>query len=112
MLDRDQGNHSEFYSVSVLGRLDKFSHWGSATGVMPLLQFCRCPRRFLLELLAQCPPGQWLSTASLVAHLKKHHRYFLIPEKPRFESKYDTKKERYGNFHEGTEPWGQGTRSP
>ena len=57
-------------------------------------------------VLRDCPPGQWLSTASLVAYLKEHQRYFLIPKQPRFKSKWDEKQGRYGNFYESKEPWG------
>jgi hypothetical protein len=63
-------------------------------------------RRFLLGVLAECPSGQWLSTAALVEHLKKHHRYFLIPAKPRYKHEQDSRSGRYGNFHESKEPWG------
>ena len=105
LLKQDQGSGSEFYQQSVLGRLDGFSQWGSATGVMPTLDFAAA-RRFLLELLAKCPTGQWLSTGSLVQYLKKHQRYFLIPQKPHFKTKWDTDQGRYGNFHESKEPWG------
>lgn len=108
LLSRHQGSDSEFYSTSLLGRLDKFYTWGAATGVMPLLDFT-VARRFLLDLLAECPPGQWFSTTSLVEHLKKHHPYFLIPEKPSFKTKYDAQQGRYGNFQERKEEWGKGT---
>ena len=100
-----QGSASEFYRPSVLGRLDGFNPWGSAIGVMPTLDFAAV-RRFLLGLLAECPSGQWLSTASLVEHLKKHHRYFLIPAKPRFKNEWDARYGRYGNFHESKDAWG------
>lgn len=100
-----QGPASEFYRRGVLGRLQEFNQWGSATGVMPTLDFVSV-RRFLLRLLAECPSGEWLSTASLVEHLKKHHRYFLIPAKPRFNTVYDARLGRYSNFHESKETWG------
>ena len=100
-----QGGVNEFYQASVLGRLDGFSAWGSATGVMPSLDFAAV-RRFLLGLLAECPTGQWLSTASLIAHLKKNHRYFLIPRKPHFKNTWEAKQGRYGNFHESKDRWG------
>jgi hypothetical protein len=108
LLSRRQGGDSEFFAVSQLGLLNKFSTFGSATGVVPLLDFAAA-RRFLLELLAQCPPGQWFSTASLIGHLKKQHRYFLIPEKPRFKNKYDAERGRYGNFAERDDLYGRGT---
>ena len=73
---------------------------------MPTLDFAAA-RRFLLNLLAECPPGQWLSTASLVEHLKKHHRYFLIPKKPQYKHPRDAQGGRYGNFHESKkDAWG------
>jgi hypothetical protein len=100
-----QGSASEFYHRGALGRLDGFDQWGSAIGVMPTLDFLAV-RRFLLGLLAECPSGQWLSTASLVEHLKRRHRYFLIPAKPRFNNEYDASRGRYGNFHESKEAWG------
>ena len=73
---------------------------------MPMLDFAAI-RRFLLGLLAQCPTGQWLSTASLVAHLKKNHRFFLIPKKPQFKNTWEKQKGRYDNFHESNKDrWG------
>jgi len=105
LVHEGQGSASEFYRRGVLGRLDGFDQWGSAVGVMPSLDFAAV-RRFLLRLLAECPTGQWLSTASLVEHLKKHHRYFLIPAKPRFKYEHEAKSGRYGNFHESKEAWG------
>ena len=106
LLKDHQGSESEFYSTSVLGRLDGFSTWGSAIGVMPTLDFAAV-RRFLLGLLAGCPTGQWLSTVSLVAHLKENHRYFLIPKKPVFKNKWEAEQGRYGNFHESKKQWGE-----
>jgi hypothetical protein len=100
-----EGSASEFYCRGVLGRLEGFNQWGSAIGVVPTLDF-PAVRRFLLGLLAECPSGQWLSTASLVEHLKNHHRYFLIPAKPRYKNEYDTRSGRYGNFHESKDTWG------
>jgi hypothetical protein len=105
LLSQGQGCASEFYHRGVLGRLDGFNKRGCAVGVMPTLDFSTV-RRFLLGLLAECPSGEWLSTASLVEHLKKHHRYFLIPAKPRFKNAYDAGYGRYGNFHESKETWG------
>jgi hypothetical protein len=106
LVDQGQGSASEFYRRGVLGRLDGFNGWGSAVGVMPTLDFPAI-RRFLLGLLAKCPPGQWLSTASLVEHLKNHHRYLIIPAKPQFKNAHDTRSGRYGNFHESKDAWGR-----
>ena len=97
------GRNNEFYDTSVLGRLSGFSTWGSATGVMPGLDFARA-RRFLIEILQSCTPGVWYTTASLIRYLKEHHPFFLIPEKPKYRYEQDAEKGRYGNFHEG-ERW-------
>jgi hypothetical protein len=105
LVHQGQGSASEFYRQSLLGRLSGFHFWGSAIGVMPTIDF-PAVRRFLLGLLAECPSDQWLSTSALVEHLKKHHRYFLIPAKPQFKTEYDTKAGRYGNFHESKDKWG------
>ena len=105
LIRQGQGSASEFYRRSELGRLDGFNHWGSALGVMPMLDFTAV-RRFLLGLLAECPSDLWLSTSSLVDYLKKHHRYFLIPAKPGFKNARDSSSGRYGNFHESKEEWG------
>jgi hypothetical protein len=105
LVRQGQGSASEFYRQSVLGRLDGFNQRGSAIGVMPTIDFALV-RRFLLGLLAECPSNEWLSTSALVDHLKKHHRYFLIPAKPRFKNEYDARYGRYGNFHESKEEWG------
>jgi hypothetical protein len=88
---------NEFYTVSIRGRLDRFTNWGSATGLMPELNFAES-RRFLLNQLANCAPGVWYSTAELVAYLKATHPFFLIPELPKRKKPNVT---RYGNFHEG-----------
>jgi len=69
---------NEFYAADIFGRLDRFSPWGSATGIMKKLQFAPV-RRFLLEILARCPTDVWFSTASLIAYLKARHPHFLIP---------------------------------
>jgi len=99
LLKDHQGGSSEFYCPYFSGRSDYFTTWGSATGVMPSLDFTTV-RRFLLNLLARCLVGQWLSVAALVECLKTHHRYFLIPEKLPFKNKWDRDRGRYGNFHE------------
>jgi hypothetical protein len=72
---------------------------------MPALDFTAI-RRFLLRLLAEYTSGQWLSTAALVEHLKKHHRYFLIPAKPKYKYEHDARAGRYGIFHESKDRWG------
>ena len=91
---------NEFYNTSALGRLSGFSTRGSATGIIPDLDFASA-RLFLLNVLQSCTPGVWYTTSSLIQYLKKHHPYFLIPKKPKFQHKYEEKKGRYGNFREG-----------
>lgn len=105
LVNQGQGGASEFYGQGLPGRLDGFSSWGSALGVVPMLDFPAI-RRFLLGLLAECPSGQWLSTSALVEHLKTHHRYFLIPAKPRFKNEREAGSGRYGNFHESKNSYG------
>jgi hypothetical protein len=100
---------NEFYNTSVLGRLSGFSTWGSATGIMPGLNFTSV-RRFLIKVLQSCTPGVWYTTSSLIRYLKEHHPFFLIPEKPQYPHKQYAEKGRYGNFHEQKERWG--TRVP
>ncbi|TVS12883.1 MAG: hypothetical protein EA424_22135 [Planctomycetaceae bacterium] len=111
LLSGRPGGDSEFFSSSLLGQLDKFNTVGCGLGVVPLLDFVKA-RRFLLKVLAECPPGQWFSTASLIEHLKQHHRYFLIPEKPNVKNRSGAKWGRYENFHEGTSLYDRGTPIP
>ena len=54
--------NNEFFPDSPLGRLDAFDGWGSATGVLPHLNFAKA-RRFLLEVLQHCQSEVWYSTA-------------------------------------------------
>lgn len=124
------GKSNEFYYDGTLGRLGCFNSWGSATGVMPTLNFAKI-RRFLFDLLATCEPGVWHSTASLIAYLKIHHRFFLIPEQPTVRRKrsayqiwakkketkkvaefYEEEVERYSNFYEGENRWAQSSSVP
>jgi len=106
LLTKTQGGGSEFFSRQVLGRLDGFSIYGSALGVVPTLDFTAI-RRFLLDRLAQCPAGEWLSVASLVQYLQTHHRYFLIPKNPQVNDKSERSRGRYGNFRESKTQWGE-----
>jgi hypothetical protein len=89
---------SEFFLTSVLGELDTFEAWGSATGVIPMLNFPEI-RQFLLNLLALCPSGIWYTTESLVSYLKTNHPYFLIPEKIP-PDRWGKAGSRYANFFE------------
>ncbi|MEA1908056.1 MAG: hypothetical protein U9N43_03385 [Euryarchaeota archaeon] len=99
--------HNEFYDTSVLGRLPGFSTWGSATGIMPGLDFGKA-RRFLMKVLQSCTPGVWYTTASLIRYLKEHHPFFLIPKNPKYLHEGYAKDGRYGNFQEQKEKWGAG----
>lgn len=91
--------YCEFFQTGILGILDRFDFFGSATGVIPLLDFPRS-RQFLLDVLAQAAPGKWYNTAGLVDYLKLNHPYFLIPQKiPK--DRYGKKPDRYENFYEG-----------
>lgn len=97
------GTASELYRRSTLGRLEPFSTWGCATGVVPTLDFAKI-RRFVLNVLKACEPGTWYSTASLVQHLEAEHPFFLIPKSPKDKCGKSTK--RYGTFHESKQQWG------
>ncbi|MEA1868989.1 MAG: hypothetical protein U9N09_02405 [Euryarchaeota archaeon] len=98
---------NEFYETSVLGRLSGFSIRGSATGIMPGLDFGKV-RRFLIKVLQSCTPGVWYTTDSLIRYLKEHHPFFLIPENPKYQHEGYAEKGRYGNFQEQKERWGTG----
>ena len=104
-------NDNEFYNVSVLGKLSCFTTRGSATGVMPGLDFARA-RQFLFNILESCTSGVWYTTSSLIQYLKEHHPFFLIPENPEYESERDIKDGRYGNFYEGKTTWYGDTQIP
>jgi len=88
---------NEFFPDSPLGRLDAFERWGSATGVLPHLNFAKA-RQFLLKVLQHCQSDVWYSMASLIAYLKTEHPFFLIPKNPKQEKGIN--KGRYGNFYE------------
>ncbi|HNQ90622.1 MAG TPA: hypothetical protein PKM73_18565 [Verrucomicrobiota bacterium] len=91
---------NEFFSRGPLSRSDTFDHWGSATGVVPTIPFPKV-RRHLLELLARCPVGVWLRTASLVEYLRLNEPWFLIPKEiPIAVRATTTTPGRYGNFIE------------
>ena len=103
--------NNEFYVRSVLGRLSGFSTRGSATGIMPGLDFAQI-RCFLIDILLSCKTGVWYTTSSLIQYLKKHHPFFLIPQKPKYENKWNAEKGRYGNFYEEKEKWSSGIQVP
>jgi len=99
-LKAGESGASEFFSRSTLGRLDSFPSFGCATGVVPTIAFWKV-RQHLLELLAECPPGVWFSTASLVNHLRAHDPWFVIPkETPNSVKRNSMHRGRYANFVE------------
>jgi hypothetical protein len=99
----DRYSDNEFYERGVMGCLDQFSTQGSATGAMPLIDFSEV-RAFLFDLLKNCKPGEWYSVASLVAYLKAHHPYFIIPEKVKPDH-WGREYSRYSNFYDGPDRW-------
>lgn len=109
LINDKSSSSSEFFSPAPLGRLDGFSSWGSALGLLPTLDFLEA-RWFLLDILNRCQSGVWYSTASLVQYLKNEHPYFLIPQKlPAPKPNrwgQSTPITRYGNFHESKHTWG------
>jgi hypothetical protein len=105
-LINDKDAASEFFSQGPLGWLDRFSSWGSATGILPRLDFPGA-RWFLLDILKRCQGGVWYSTASLVQYLKTEHPHFLIPKNLPLIDKWGRSTTRYGNFHESEHnAWG------
>ncbi len=104
-LFRDDTKHNEFFNRHLQSELNSFSHWGSATGVMPLLNFPEI-RRVMFNLLAKLDSGKWYTTTSLIDYLKEHAPYFLIPPHAKLPKKdrwkRSVKMKRYGNFYEYT----------
>ena len=90
---------NEFFSHSILGELRPFNSRGSATGVMPTLDFTQI-RKFLLNELSDLESGVWYSTASWIAHIRQRKPYFLIPKNPKYKAYRGESPVRYGNFYE------------
>ncbi len=105
-VDLYEYDRNEFFDRNYWGMLDRFSIMGSATGPLPSVDFAEA-RSLLLETLAECDPGEWLSTASLVAYFKAHHPYFLIPENPLTQRGYGKPEpvSRYKSFYENIDRW-------
>jgi hypothetical protein len=101
---------NEFFHGGPLSRSDLFDGWGSATGVVPTIPFPKVRRR-LLEWLARLPVGVWLSTASLIEHLRVNDPWFLIPKDIPASVRADgPSRGRYGNFTERKRgDWGDRT---
>jgi hypothetical protein len=98
----DASGFNEFFHYGPFGYLDTFESWGMGTGIMPMLKFTEI-RMFLLNILNQCPPGQWFSTQSLIDYLKANHPHFLIPQSIPKTDKWGKPMGRYENFHEGNQ---------
>ncbi len=103
--DYSNASNNEFYRYDTFSSLDRFGSWGCATGIMPTLNFPEI-RKFLLEALKICPAGTWVSTESLVAHLKANHPYFLIPRDAEKKDKRGNQFGRYDNFYESQDRYG------
>jgi hypothetical protein len=106
----DDSDNEFFTHTQPLSRLDTFSSFGCATGVVPTIEFDRV-RRDLLDLLKECTSGVWYSTASFIQYLKKEHPFFLIPEKIVVKERW-WKEGRYRNFQEGEDRWMRGEPIP
>ena len=102
--------HNEFLEYSVIGQLDRFSSRGSATGLMPTLNFPEI-RLFLLELLKKLTAGEWFSTESLIAYLKANHPFFLIPENHPKKDRWGHAIGCYDNFYESTDRYGRDAKT-
>jgi len=89
--------------------LDKFDYRGSATGVLPTLNFAKS-KEVLLSVLATLTPNVWYATADLIQLMKEKKTWFLIPEKVYVEEHAGYRKPkkkvlypRYYNFVEGNQ---------
>ncbi|MFZ2070239.1 MAG: hypothetical protein WAV32_01275 [Halobacteriota archaeon] len=102
----DYGNNEFFHNTGPFTILDSFDYGGCATGVVPMIKFDTA-RRYLLNLLKECPSGVWYSTISFIQYLKKEHPFFLIPQNIKVKDRW-WNKGRYGNFRESKERWGRG----
>ncbi|MBF0119837.1 MAG: hypothetical protein HQK79_13460 [Desulfobacterales bacterium] len=105
LIEDNKFDKNEFFHTSVLGKLEPFSSWGCATGVIPFLNF-PASRWFILDILKQCQASIWYSTSSLISYIKEKNPYFLIPQNPKFKDKSDKFEGRYCNFHESKTRWG------
>ena len=106
------GGHNVLMSRGILSFLDRFESWGSATGVLPTLNFAKS-KTILLEVLATLSPNVWYATADLIQLMKEKHPWFLIPKKVMIEEHAGWRKPkkkveypRYYNFIEGERYYG------
>ncbi len=103
------GTHNDLMSSrrGIFNFFDSFSSWGSATGVIPTLDFAKS-KSILLDVLATLSPNTWYATRDLIERMKKEHPWFFIPKKVYIEENAGWKKPkkkvlypRYYNFIEG-----------
>ena len=78
--------YNEFFDPSPARLLDRFYDYGREFSSAAIADFPGA-RRLLLALLENLPSGTWFSVDSLVAYLKAHHRYFLLPERIRSDKR-------------------------
>jgi hypothetical protein len=108
-------DYKEFYNRHLQSSLNSFPSFGSAIGVMPLLDLPKV-RRFLFTLLAELEIGRWYTTASLIRYLQEKHPYFLIPPPEKLPQKDKWNRplrlQRYDNFYEYTKETYYHDRSP
>ncbi len=64
--DYGSSNH-ELMSPSVMGYLDQFDTYGSATGLLPFLKFDQS-REFLLSFLSKLQPNVWYRGCAYIPH--------------------------------------------
>ncbi len=111
------GSHNVLMSSgTTYSVLDRFEGWGSATGVLPTLDFSKS-KAILLEILTTLAPNTWYATADLIQLMKEKHLWFLIPKKVYVEEHAGWRKPkkkvlypRYYNFMEGSRYDGGSTR--
>jgi len=101
------GKHNILMSSVLFSFLDRFNRRGSATGVLPTLDFAKS-KAVLLEVMATLSPNIWYATADLIQLIKEKHPWFLIPKKTYVEESGGWRKPmkkvlypRYYNFMEG-----------
>lgn len=102
-----QGKHNILMERGLFSFLDRFTSWGSATGVLPTLNLAKS-KDILLEVLVNLSPNTWYATKDLIQLMKEKHPWFLIPEKPYVMESGGWRKPdkkvlypRYYNFMEG-----------
>ncbi|MFK7982222.1 MAG: hypothetical protein AB8G86_19735 [Saprospiraceae bacterium] len=105
------GGNNPLIDRGTFSSLDRFERWGSATGVLPTLNFAKS-KAILLDVLATLAPNTWYATADLIQLMKDKHPWFLIPKKVTIlenagwrEPKKKVVYPRYYNFVETDGPY-------